>query len=109
MHNHLYFKRTNYPIHAYTHTCIHTRNTHTSSAVGRIRNRCADRVTCDGYHDAKERRRRPDVYSYSSEPCPAVYDRELAIWYVNAPFFVCVLPSLQFAKAACLNALRPLE
>eukprot|EP00123_Amoebidium_parasiticum_P017881 comp24016_c0_seq1/m.42899 comp24016_c0_seq1/g.42899 ORF comp24016_c0_seq1/g.42899 comp24016_c0_seq1/m.42899 type:complete len:1012 (-) comp24016_c0_seq1:829-3864(-) len=42
--------------------------------------RCTDRVSCDGYHDAKERRRHPDYFNYSSEPCPAVYDRDLATW-----------------------------
>jgi hypothetical protein len=56
-----------------------------------------DRVKCDGYHDPKERRRRPDLYNYSAEPCPKVYERDLSVWYA-VPSVLC--PSLEMTCAA---------
>eukprot|EP00121_Abeoforma_whisleri_P014304 Awhi_evm1s13192 len=41
---------------------------------------CLNRMSCDGYHDMKERRRHPDVYDYTPEPCCNVFSKTLSSW-----------------------------
>lgn len=52
-------------------------NTRSSS---KYRHACSNRIACDGYHDLKDRRRHPDKFEYTPEPCPEVFNKTMNQW-----------------------------